>query len=264
MKQRIDVLLVRKGLAASRQRAQSLVETGNVSADGKPVKKSSESFEDNAEIAILGTDIPFVSRGGLKLQRAFEVFDIQVKGLVCADIGASTGGFTDCLLQHGAAFVYAVDSGHGQLEASLKMREDVRNMEGVNARNMTPDLFDRKIEFLTMDVSFISIMKILPALYNISTDNARAVCLIKPQFEAGREFVGKKGVVRDKKVHLRILKEVTAFAASLGFGILGLTWSPIRGPEGNIEYLLYLKKQDLAGISDLMIRQTAETAFSVL
>lgn len=264
MGQRIDLLLVSKGLAASRQRAQRLIEAGNVTVNGKPVTKSSASFNDDAVILVLGADIPFVSRGGLKLQKAFEVFDINVKGLVCADIGASTGGFTDCLLQYGAAFVYAVDSGHDQLAASLAERQDVCNMEGVNARNMTPELFEKKIEFMTMDVSFISVMKILPVLYSISADNAGAVCLIKPQFEAGREFVGKKGVVRDKKVHLRIINEITAFAGSLDFGIEGLTWSPIRGPEGNIEYLMYLKKRTSATVSDQKIRQTVEAAFSAL
>lgn len=264
MGQRIDLLLVSKGLAASRQRAQRLIEAGNVIVNGKPVTKASASFEEQDVIEVLGSDIPFVSRGGLKLQKAFEVFDVSVKGLVCADIGASTGGFTDCLLQHGAAFVYAVDSGHDQLHASLKARPEVCNMEGVNARNMTPELFGKSIEFLTMDVSFISITKILPVLYGISADNACAVCLIKPQFEAGREFIGKKGVVRDKKVHLRIITEVTAFANNLGFGVFGITWSPIRGPEGNIEYLMYLKKQKAENISDLIIRQTVESAFSTL
>lgn len=264
MGQRIDVLLVSRGLAASRQRAQRLIENGSVTVNGKLVTKASASFDDEDVIKVLGQDIPFVSRGGLKLQKAFETFEISVSGMVCADIGASTGGFTDCLLQHGAAFVYAVDSGHDQLHASLKERPDVCNMEGINARNMTPELFGKNIEFLTMDVSFISITKILPVLCGISTDYACAVCLIKPQFEAGREFVGKKGVVRDKKVHLRIINEITAFSRSLGFGIAGLTWSPIRGPEGNIEYLMYLKKHTAEDISDMTIRQTVEAAFSAL
>lgn len=264
MRKRIDLLLVEKGLAPSRQRAQRLVGAGNVTADGKTVTKCSACFEDDADIAVQGTDISFVSRGGLKLQKAFEQFEIDVKGLVCADIGASTGGFTDCLLQHGAAFVYAVDSGHGQLDVSLKNRPDVCNMEGINARNMTSELFERKIDFLTMDVSFISITKVLPTLYEISADDARVVCLIKPQFEAGREFVGKKGVVRDRKAHLRVVSESASFAMSLGFGILGLTWSPVRGPEGNIEYLMYLAKRSKAQLSDTSIRQTVEAAFSAL
>jgi 23S rRNA (cytidine1920-2'-O)/16S rRNA (cytidine1409-2'-O)-methyltransferase len=264
MRQRIDQLLTARGFVPSRQRAQHLIVSGKVSVDGKIVTKSSAAFEEDAQICLLGEDIPFVSRGGLKLQRAFEVFELNVTGLVCADIGASTGGFTDCLLQHGAAYVYAVDSGHDQLDASLKSRENVCNMEGVNARNMTPDMFEQKISFLTMDVSFISIMKVLPALDQISADDASAVCLIKPQFEAGREFVGKKGVVRDKKVHLRILNEVLSFTKELGFGILGLTWSPIRGPEGNIEYLMYLKKQVPSVVSEGHIRQTVENAFSAL
>lgn len=261
MKQRIDVLLVARGLAPSRQRAQSLIDAGCVYANGILIKKPSVSCEEDADIELRGMDMPFVSRGGLKLQRAFEVFPLNVSGMVCADIGASTGGFTDCLLQHGAAYVYAVDSGHDQLDKNLRSRMDVCNMEGINARHMTPELFDRQIDFCTMDVSFISIMKVLPALYTISSEQAGAICLIKPQFEAGREFVGKKGVVRDRKIHLRIVSEVTAFAQTLGFGVIGFTWSPIRGPEGNIEYLMYLKKHVPGTISETDIRKIVEEAF---
>jgi 23S rRNA (cytidine1920-2'-O)/16S rRNA (cytidine1409-2'-O)-methyltransferase len=264
MRQRIDLLLVAKGLAPSRQRAKHMLEQGIVSVEGCPVTKASASFEEDVNIALTGEDIPFVSRGGLKLAKAFEVFELNAEGLVCADIGASTGGFTDCLLQHGAAYVYAVDSGHDQLDERLRRRENVCNMEGVNARSLTPELFERPIDLLTMDVSFISITKVLPALYAISRERAEVICLIKPQFEAGREFVGKKGVVRDRNVHLRIIREVTAFAGNLGFGVLGLTYSPIKGPEGNIEYLMHLKKGDGTGVTESRIRSMVDQAFSTL
>ncbi len=261
MTQRIDTLLVSKGLTSSRNRAKSLIESGNVLVNGNPVKKASTLIDEDALITVLGDDIPFVSRGGLKLERAFQVFDIDVSGLVCADIGASTGGFTDCLLQHGATFVYAVDAGHDQLHESLCLNERVISMEGVNARSLTCGDFDRPIEFLTMDVSFISITKILPTLFEISTDDAEAICLIKPQFEAGREFVGKSGVVRDKKVHVRVIKDIISFSIEIGFGVCGITPSPIRGQEGNIEYLMYLKKNTPSNVSENDAIRIVDSAF---
>lgn len=261
MKQRIDLLLVSLGLAPSRQRAKGLIEDGKVSVNGTVVGKASFLADEGDYIAVSGDDMPFVGRGGLKLAAAFEAFDINVSGLVCADIGSSTGGFTDCLLQHGAAFVYAVDAGHDQLHASLREREDVCSMEGVNARNLTRSDFDMPIEFVTMDVSFISITKLLPALFEISTDNAEFVCLIKPQFEAGREFVGKSGVVRDKKVHVRVITDIIAFCAELGLGVCGLVPSPIRGQEGNVEYLIHLKKNFSGNRLENDVSHIVETAF---
>ncbi len=264
MEQRIDILLVSKGLASSRQRARHLVETGSVTVNGKRISKAAAVFSKDAIIQVTGNDIPFVSRGGLKLAKAFDFFDLDVKGITCADIGASTGGFTDCLLQHGAAYVYAVDSGHDQLHASLRERPDVCNMEGVNARGLSREQFERPIDFFTMDVSFISITKVLPAVWDITGEASAGICLIKPQFEAGREFVGKKGVVKDKKVHMRIIRDIRSFAKGLGFGVAGITWSPVRGPEGNIEYLMLLKKGLSSDISDFTVRQTVEDAFCEL
>ncbi len=261
MTQRIDVLLVSKGLTTSRQRAKRLIEAGNVTVNGLVVKKASLCVDEDANIKVTGDDIPFVGRGGLKLEGAFESFDINVEGLSCADIGASTGGFTDCLLQHGAAYVYAVDAGHDQLHESLRNRADICSMEGVNARNLKKEDFDRPVEFITMDVSFISITKILPVLYEISAENAQAICLIKPQFEAGREFVGKAGIVRDKKVHVRVIKDIISFCAGTGFGVCGITHSPIRGQEGNIEYLMHLKKNAPTCVLENEAEKIVRTAF---
>ncbi len=264
MRQRIDLLLVAKGFTSSRERAKRLIESGAVEVDGVPVLKPSASFEEDVRIFITGEDIPFVSRGGLKLEKALDCFDLDVKGLVCADIGASTGGFTDCLLSRGAAYVYSVDSGHDQLHHSLIARPEVINMEGVNARNLTGDDFERAVDFFAMDVSFISITKVLPAVLASVKDTAFGVCLIKPQFEAGRENIGKKGVVRDKKVHICIIKKIRDFCLDMSVGVRGLTWSPVRGPEGNIEYLIFLQKGGVSGVFDFNIWQTVEQAFSSL
>jgi len=244
MKSRLDIYLVEHGMAPSRSRAQSLIESGCVSVSGRCAVKASMLVDEEDNVTLSGQDHPFVSRGGLKLLKALDYFGVSAEGRICADLGASTGGFTDCLLQHGAQYVYAVDTGHDQLSKMLV--EDVRvcNMEGVNARDLEAADFDREISLVVSDVSFISLTKILPAVYNISTKDMDALCLIKPQFEAGRENIGKKGVVKDRKVHLSVLENIYDFCVNTGFSVEGITYSPIRGPEGNIEYLLHLKKND--------------------
>ena len=264
MSVRLDLLLVNRQLAPSRQRAKGLIEGGYVTVDGRVITKASQVFDEDCEIDLTGSDIPFVSRGGLKLQKAFDVFSPDVNGLVCADLGASSGGFTDCLLSHGAAYVYAVDAGHDQLVPSLKIDPRVCCMEGVNARYLKADDFDKEIDFVCADLSFISLSMIFPAIACISTQLMRAVCLVKPQFEAGRENVGKKGVVKDRKVHLHVLKNTLMSACAAGFGVRGITYSPVRGPEGNIEYLLYLDKSVVNTVTDTTVKKTVDEAFERL
>lgn len=241
MKERLDVLLVKKQLAQSREKAKAIIMSGIVYVDGQKEDKAGAVFSEEAEIEIRGNTLPFVSRGGLKLDKAFRVFPIDVKDMTCLDIGASTGGFTDCMLQNGAAKVYAVDVGHGQLDWKLRNDPRVVCMEKTNFRYVTKEQIPEEIEFAATDVSFISLTKILPAAKELLKQDAYMVCLIKPQFEAGREKVGKKGVVTDSKVHEEVVEKIENFAASIGFKIAGLDFSPIKGPEGNIEYLLYLQ-----------------------
>lgn len=241
MKERLDVLLVKKGLAASREKAKAIIMSGIVYVEGQKEDKAGSNFDENSQIEIRGNTLPFVSRGGLKLDKAMKVFEIQISDFVCLDIGASTGGFTDCMLQNGAKKVYSVDVGHGQLDWKLRNDERVICMEKTNFRYVTKETISETIEFAATDVSFISLTKILPPAKALLKQDAYMVCLIKPQFEAGREKVGKKGVVTDPKVHLEVVEKIEAFAASIGFSIVGLDFSPIKGPEGNIEYLLYLQ-----------------------
>lgn len=241
MKERLDVLLVKKQLAQSREKAKAIIMSGIVYVDGQKEDKAGAVFSGEADIEIRGNTLPFVSRGGLKLDKAFRVFSIEVKNMVCLDIGASTGGFTDCMLQNGAAKVYAVDVGHGQLDWKLRNDKRVVCMEKTNFRYVTKEQIPEEIEFAATDVSFISLTKILPAAKELLKPGAYMVCLIKPQFEAGREKVGKKGVVTDSKVHEEVVEKIENFAATIGFRIAGLDFSPIKGPEGNIEYLLYLQ-----------------------
>ncbi len=238
-KVRLDVLLVEKGLVKSRQQAQALIMAGEVTADGKKMDKAGASVEESAELLVRRAPA-YVSRGGLKLEKAMSAFPISLSGAVCADIGASTGGFTDCMLQNGAAKVYAVDVGYGQLAWSLRSDERVVCLERTNARYLTQEQIPEKLDFLSVDVSFISLRLILPALRPLLKEDGQGVCLVKPQFEAGREKVGKKGVVRDPAVHLEVLEQFLHHAEMAVFSVQGLTFSPIRGPEGNIEYLLYL------------------------
>ncbi|MGN0268844.1 MAG: TlyA family RNA methyltransferase [Lachnospiraceae bacterium] len=242
MKERLDVLLVNKGLAASREKAKAIIMSGIVYVDGQKEDKPGSVFETDKEIEVRGTTLKYVSRGGLKLEKAMDVWPISLTGATCMDIGASTGGFTDCMLQNGAVKVYAVDSGRGQLDWKLRKDERVVCMEKTNARYLNHELIPEPIDFFSVDVSFISLSRILPPAFELLRDGGQAVCLIKPQFEAGREKVGKKGVVRDRKVHVEVIESVIACAQALGFHILGLDHSPIKGPEGNIEYLVWLGK----------------------
>ena len=245
-KERIDVLLTEKNLCESRARAKSLIMMGKILVNGQKIDKAGTMVATDSEIKILGEDMPFVSRGGFKLQKAVEVFNLQLENKIAADIGASTGGFTDCMLQHGAKKVYAVDVGYGQLAWKLRNDERVVNLERTNIRNVTrADLADI-LDFASIDVAFISLDKVLPVAFELLSDTGEIAALIKPQFEAGRENVGKKGVVKDKKIHSEVIEYVLNFAKDLGFKICGLDFSPIKGPEGNIEYLCYLSKNPLA------------------
>ncbi len=242
-KERLDVLLVSKGLASSREKAKAFIMSGNVYVNGQKEDKAGATFSTDSDIEVRGEKPPFVSRGGLKLDKAIKSFGIDLAGKVCMDIGASTGGFTDCMLQNDAAKVYAVDVGHGQFDWGLRNDERVVCMERTNIRYVTPEDISDRIEFASADVSFISLTKILEPVKELLSDDARMVCLIKPQFEAGRQQVGKKGVVRDSKVHEEVIWKVCEYAKSLGLYPVSLDFSPIKGPEGNIEYLVFLMRE---------------------
>ncbi|MCR5791472.1 MAG: TlyA family RNA methyltransferase [Lachnospiraceae bacterium] len=246
MKSRLDIILVNRGLAPSREKARALIMSGNVFVRGQREDKAGAMFDENEpELFVKENPLPYVSRGGLKLEKALKVFGLSVEDLICMDIGASTGGFTDVMLQNGAKKVYAIDVGHGQLDWRLRNDPRVVCMERVNFRNIPDDAVPESVGFSACDVSFISLSKIFPRAYYFLENGSPMVCLIKPQFEAGREKVGKKGVVRDKNVHREVILSVSDQAVQNGFRILGLSFSPIRGPEGNIEYLLQLKKEDI-------------------
>lgn len=243
MKQRLDVLLTEQKFFDNRTRAKAMIMAGKVLVNGQKVDKAGTLIPADAQIRILGEKMPFVSRGGLKLQKALDAFGINLVGKMAADVGASTGGFTDCMLQRSAKMVYSIDVGYGQL--AWKLRRDLRvvNKERTNIRNVTRrDFYYGLPEFVSIDVSFISLEKVLPVVFEVLTDSGEVVALIKPQFEAGREHVGKKGVVRDKKIHAAVIERVLDFAAEVGFAIRGLDFSPVKGPEGNIEYLAHLSK----------------------
>ena len=243
MKERLDVILVDKGLAPSREKAKTVIMAGDVFVNGQREDKAGTTFDpEKVNIEVRGVKLKYVSRGGLKLEKALQVFPIDLNGKTCMDIGASTGGFTDCMLQNGAVKVYSIDVGHGQLAWSLRNDERVICMEKTNFRFVTKENIPEAIDFASCDVSFISLTKILEPAVNIIEPGAEMVVLIKPQFEAGREEVGKKGVVRDKKVHEDVIYKVTEYAKTVGFTIKGLDYSPVKGPEGNIEYLLFLEK----------------------
>lgn len=240
-KRRLDILMVEQGLFESRQRAQAAIMSGQVFVGGRRVDKAGTAFPDGTEIEVRGNPLQYVSRGGLKLEKAMGQFPIDLRGAVCGDIGASTGGFTDCMLQNGAEKVYAVDVGYGQLAWKLRSDPRVVCLERTNARYLTRQQVPDELDFSSVDVSFISLKLILPALRGLLKADGRAVCLVKPQFEAGREKVGKKGVVRDPEVHLEVLEHFFVHAKDSDFTVLGVTYSPIRGPEGNIEYLGFLQ-----------------------
>ena len=242
MKERLDVLLVKKGLAASREKAKAFIMSGIVYVDSQKEDKAGSLFDENSNIEIRGETLKFVSRGGLKLDKAVDVFNLNFDGFVCLDIGASTGGFTDCMLQNGALKVYSVDVGHCQLYWKFRNYYRVICMENCIFSFVTVKDIPEKIDFAATDVSFISLTKILIPAYNLLKQNAGMICLIKPQFETTKEKVGKKGVVRDPKVHEEVIEKVLDFCIKIGFEIKGLDYSPIKGPEGNIEYLLYINK----------------------
>ena len=239
-KKRLDVLLVERGLAQSRQRAQADIMSGLVFVNGQRSDKPGTAVSDGAAIEVRGNSLAYVSRGGLKLEKAMVSFAVRLDGAVCGDIGASTGGFTDCMLQNGAAKVYAVDVGYGQLAWKLRSDERVVCLERTNARYLTREQIPEPLDFASIDVSFISLRLILPAVRGLLKPAGRVACLVKPQFEAGKEKVGKKGVVRDPAVHREVLERFLTDAAEAGFSVLDLTYSPIRGPEGNLEYLGFL------------------------
>lgn len=242
MKERLDVMLVNRGLAESREKAKAIIMAGNVFVDGQREDKAGSTFPEEVIIEVKGNPLKYVSRGGLKLEKAMQEYGITLEGKICMDVGSSTGGFTDCMLQNGAVKVYAVDVGTNQLAWKLRQDERVISMEKTNIRYLTPEQIEDKIAFVSIDVSFISLTKVLLPVRELLAEDGEVVCLIKPQFEAGREKVGKKGVVRDHKVHEEVIELVSEYAASLGFQCLNLNFSPIKGPEGNIEYLLYLRK----------------------
>ncbi len=245
MKERLDVILVNNGYAESREKAKVLIMTGNVFVNGQREDKAGTSFNtEDIKIEIKGQTLKYVSRGGLKLEKAVDVFGIKLDGYTCMDIGASTGGFTDCMLQNGALKVYSIDVGHGQLAWKLRNDERVVCLEKTNFRYITNEQVPEPIDFASVDVSFISLSKILPAAYPLIRDEGRMVCLIKPQFEAGKEKVGKKGVVREPAVHIEVIENALSYARDNHFRILGLDYSPVRGPEGNIEYLMHIEKSD--------------------
>lgn len=246
MKERLDILLVKKGLADSREKAKAIIMSGIVYVDGIKEDKAGTSFDEKLEIEIRGTTLKYVSRGGLKLEKALEEFLLDLKNKTCMDVGSSTGGFTDCMLQNGAKKVYAIDVGHGQLDWKLRNDSRVVCMEKTNIRYVSKEHIKEDIDFSSIDVSFISLSKVLPAVYELLSTKGEVVALIKPQFEAGREKVGKKGVVRDKKVHIEVIEAVFKYAKDNKFKILNLSYSPVKGPEGNIEYLYHLSKDEKA------------------
>ena len=252
MKERLDMLLTEKKFFDSRARAKAMIMAGKVLVNGQKVDKAGTLIAPDAQIRILGEEMPFVSRGGLKLQKALDVFKINMSGRIAADVGASTGGFTDCMLQHGAKMVYAIDVGYGQLAWKLRSNVQVVNMERTNIRNVTrQDLYYGLPDFASIDVAFISLEKVLPVVYDLLKDSGEVVALIKPQFEAGREHVGKRGVVRDKKIHAAVIERVLNFAAEIGFGAVALDFSPVKGPEGNIEYLAHLIKDEASAVVEV-------------
>ena len=249
MKERLDVLLVKQGFAQSREKAKAIIMSGNVFVDGQREDKAGATFdEEKVEITVKGNTLKYVSRGGLKLEKAIDKFGVNVQDAVCMDIGASTGGFTDCMLQNGANKVYSVDVGHGQLAWKLRNDERVVCMEKTNFRYLTREDIADDLDFASVDVSFISLTKILLPARKLLKEHGKMVCLIKPQFEAGKEKVGKKGVVREEKVHIEVIEKIFDFIDILDFEFLALDYSPIKGPEGNIEYLIYIEKK--AGLSD--------------
>ena len=267
MKERLDVLLVKRNLAESREKAKAIIMSGNVFVEGQREDKAGSTFSDEVQIEIKGNTLPYVSRGGLKLEKAMANFDVVLTDKVCTDVGSSTGGFTDCMLQNGAKKVFAIDVGKGQLAWKLRQDERVVCMEKTNIRYVTPEDLGEAIDFSSIDVSFISLTKVLLPIRNYLKEDGQIVALIKPQFEAGREKVGKKGVVREKSTHYEVIEIVISYAISIGFDVKALDFSPIKGPEGNIEYLVHLEKTEHPKqMDELMLdwKEVVDKAFDTL
>lgn len=265
MKERLDILLVQRNLAPSREKAKAIIMSGNVFVEGQREDKAGSTFPENVHIEVKGHTLPYVSRGGLKLEKAMHSFDVDVNGKVCTDVGSSTGGFTDCMLQNGAKKVFAIDVGRGQLDWKLRQDDRVVCMEKTNIRYVTPEDLGEPIDFSSIDVSFISLTKVLLPIRNYLKSDGQIVALIKPQFEAGREKVGKKGVVRDASTHEEVIAKIMEYAVSIGFQVCSLVFSPIKGPEGNIEYLIHLKKTETPSAADKsVIGEVVKRAFDTL
>lgn len=267
-KERLDVLLVQQGLANSRELAKAYIMAGNVYVDGQKEDKAGTKVAVTAKLEVKGNQMKYVSRGGYKLEKAMDVFGIRLDGKICLDIGASTGGFTDCMLQNGASKVYAIDVGYGQFAWKLRNDERVVCLEKTNVRYVTHEQVPDEGDFASIDVSFISLTKVLPAVLGVLGEKGQLVCLIKPQFEAGREKVGKKGVVRDRAVHEEVIRMVMDYASSIDFYPLALDFSPVKGPEGNIEYLLFLSKnkqdQEIVDTSSIDIKAVVTASHDTL
>lgn len=262
IKKRLDVLLVEQGYADSRTKAQAIIMSGQVYVDGQKADKSGVSYEESVSIEVRSGNCPYVSRGGLKLEKALRDFGVKPEGYVCSDSGASTGGFTDCLLQQGASKVFAIDVGYGQLDWKIRSDPRVVVMERTNVRYVTPEQLGEPLDLSVVDVSFISLKIVLPVIKTFLKPEGQVLCLIKPQFEAGKEKVGKKGVIRDAKIHKEVLDNFVANVTEIGFTILGMTFSPVKGPEGNIEFLAHLTLADQPGITpdtDAIVSQAHET-----
>ena len=266
MKERLDVLLVKQGLAESREKAKAVIMAGLVYVDGQKEDKAGTTFAETAKLEVRGNTLRYVSRGGLKLEKAMTHFGLSLKDKICMDVGASTGGFTDCMLQNGAVRVFAVDVGHGQLAWKLRQDDRVICMEKTNIRYLLPEMVPEKIDFASIDVSFISLTKVLGPIRDYLTPEGEIAALIKPQFEAGREKVGKKGVVREKSTHHEVIERVAGYAHSIGFEVKNIGFSPIKGPEGNIEYLIHLKKcaEEAAPEISIDLQSVVDEAFAAL
>ncbi len=264
-KTRLDIALFERGFAESREKAKALIMAGIVFVNNQKSDKAGNTVKPDDIIEVRGETLKYVSRGGLKLEKAVESFNISLEGCVCADIGASTGGFTDCMLQNGAAKVYSIDVGYGQLAWKLRTDERVVNLERTNFRYVTREQVPDELDFASVDVSFISLYHIFPTLRTLLKEGGRAVCLIKPQFEAGRENVGKKGVVRDKSVHIAVIEKIIGLIAENNFSLLGLDFSPIKGPEGNIEYLCFIEKDEKSeNRCEVNAAQVVESSYKAL
>lgn len=263
-KERLDCALVNRGFAESREKAKAIIMSGIVYVNNQKCDKAGDTLKPDDNIEVRGETLKYVSRGGLKLEKAMNSFEISLNDCVCADIGASTGGFTDCMLQNGAKKVYSIDVGYGQLAWKLRTDERVINLERTNFRYVTREQVPDELDFASVDVSFISLSLIIPVMRTLLKDGGKAVCLIKPQFEAGKENVGKKGVVRDKAVHIAVIEKIINLVKENKFSLLGLDFSPIKGPEGNIEYLCYIQKDDEPSTADYSAVEVVEASYNVL